>query len=238
MNSSNIILFNESNYIGSLDKKYIENSYTKNVELALYALIKRFFDIIIGFIGILFLIPLTILVKIMNLLTGDTKPIIFKQKRIGKNGDAIYIYKFRSMVPNAEELLEKLMKEDPKIKEEYLTNKKLENDPRVTKTGKFIRRTSIDEFPQFINVLKGDMSIVGPRPYLFREIDDMGFYYKYVINSKPGITGMWQVSGRNNVSFDKRLLLDQYYDNNKSIFLDTKIFFKTFKQVVKKEGSK
>ena len=82
------------------------------------------------------------------------------------------------------------------------------------------------------------MSIVGPRPYLFREIDDMGFYYKYVINSKPGITGMWQVSGRNNVSFDKRLLLDQYYDNNKSIFLDTKIFFKTFKQVVKKEGSK
>ena len=229
MNSSNIILFNESNYIGSLDKKYIENSYTKNVELALYAFIKRFFDIIIGFIGILFLIPLTILVKIMNLLTGDTKPIIFKQKRIGKNGDAIYIYKFRSMVPNAEELLEKLMKEDPKIKEEYLTNKKLENDPRVTKTGKFT---------QFINVLKGDMSIVGPRPYLFREIDDMGFYYKYVINSKPGITGMWQVSGRNNVSFDKRLLLDQYYDNNKSIFLDTKIFFKTFKQVVKKEGSK
>ena len=238
MNSSNIILFNESNYIGSLDKKYIENSYTKNVELALYAFIKRFFDIIIGFIGILFLIPLTILVKIMNLLTGDTKPIIFKQKRIGKNGDAIYIYKFRSMVPNAEELLEKLMKEDPKIKEEYLTNKKLENDPRVTKTGKFIRKTSIDEFPQFINVLKGDMSIVGPRPYLFREKEDMGIYYDYVIKCKPGITGLWQVSGRSDVSFKKRLLLDRDYTLNRGINYDLKIILKTVGAVIGKKGAK
>ena len=108
----------------------------------------------------------------------------------------------------------------------------------MTKIGKHLRKLSIDEFPQFINILKGDMSVVGPRPYLFREKEDMGFYFNYVIKSKPGLTGIWQVSGRSNTTFEKRLKLDKYYENNKGIKLDLEIFLKTFYKVLKKEGSR
>lgn len=238
MNNNNLLSINSYNYIGTYDKKYIESIDSKELNILVYNFIKRIFDIIIGFIGLVFFIPLFVIVKMVYLLTGDTNPIIFKQNRIGKNGQAIKIYKFRTMVMNAEDLLEKMMKEDPKIKEEYLTNKKLKNDPRMTKIGKYLRKLSIDEFPQFINILKGDMSVVGPRPYLFREKEDMGLYYNYVIKSKPGLTGIWQVSGRSNTSFTKRLELDKYYENNKDLKLDLSIFFKTFSKVLKKEGSR
>ena len=122
-----------------------------------------------------------------------------------------YIYKFRSMVPNAEDVLEKMMEENPEIKKEYLENKKLEKDPRITNVGKFIRKLSIDEVPQVLNILKGDMSLVGPRPYLPREKKDTGEYYECIVSCKPGLTGLWQVSGRNDVSFNDRLILDKKY---------------------------
>ena len=141
------------------------------------------------------------------------------------------------MVENAEELLFKMMEEDPKIKEEYLTNKKLKNDPRITKVGKFLRKTSLDEFPQFINVLKGEMSIVGPRPYLHREIPDMKESYNSIIKVKPGITGMWQVSGRSDTEFEERLKLDEYYVRNWSLWLDIVIILKTIKAVFAKRGA-
>lgn len=212
--------------------------YSNNKEKELgYRIIKRIFDIIISIIACIFLIPITIIIKIAYLIAGDKASIIFKQERIGKNGKPIYIYKFRSMVPNAEQLLDELMEKNSKIRDEYLQNKKLKNDPRLTRIGKIIRRYSIDELPQFINVLIGDMSVVGPRPYLYREKEDMGIYYNYVINSKPGITGMWQVNGRSNTAFYKRLLLDKEYDMKKSILCDLGIFFKTFWKVLKKEGS-
>ena len=127
--------------------------------------------------------------------------IMNRQTRIGHHGKEITIYKFRSMIPNAEEKLEELMRDDPKIREEYLKNKKLENDPRITKVGHFLRKSSLDEFPQFFNVLLGDMALVGPRPYLPREKQDMGYYYSNIIEVKPGITGMWQANGRSNLSF-------------------------------------
>lgn len=205
-------------------------------EITFYTIFKRFIDIIFGLIGCIILIPLFIGVKIACLLTKDTAPILFKQERIGKNGKPIYIYKFRSMIPNADQVLFKLLEKNEEMRKEYKKNKKLKNDPRITKVGKFIRATSIDEFPQFVNVLLGDMSLVGPRPYLFREKEDMGDYYDTIIQCKPGITGYWQVNGRSGTDFDFRLELDQYYCNCRTLILDIKIFIKTFEQVILKKG--
>lgn len=199
--------------------------------------IKRFIDILAGVAGCVILLPLMLFVKYKYVQSGDRDPIIFSQNRIGRNGKLIKIYKFRSMIPNAEEVLEKMMAEDPKIKEEYLTNKKLVNDPRITKVGKVLRKTSLDEWPQFINVLKGEMSFIGPRPYLPREKDDMGKYYDSIIQCKPGVTGMWQANGRSDVSFDYRCKLDDYYYRNWSIWLDFIIMYKTVKAVVYGKGS-
>lgn len=204
----------------------------------IYFIIKRLLDIICGFIGILLLVPVTIILKIISICTGDFKSIFFVQERVGYKGKRIKIFKYRSMVPNAEQKLEELMEKDPKIKKEYLENKKLENDPRITKIGGFIRKFSIDELPQLINVFIGNMSIVGPRPYLPREIDDMGEYYKYVIACKPGVTGLWQVSGRSDVSFNHRLKLDKKYTSERNLRYDLKIFFKTFSVVLFKKGAK
>ena len=159
-----------------------------------YRVFKRTFDIIVGLVGTICLLPVMLIVKIANLFNGDKEKIIFEQKRIGKGGKEINIYKIRSMVPNAEKVLEDLMEKDPKIKEEYLLNKKLKHDPRITKVGAFIRKTSLDEFGQFVNILKGEMTVVGPRPYLPREKEDMGSYYNDIITTKPGITGYWYVS--------------------------------------------
>ena len=201
-------------------------------------IIKRIIDICAGICGCIIFVPLYFVIKVLNFKNDDRDPVIFTQDRIGLNGKRIKIYKFRSMIPHAEEVLEKLMAEDPDIRHEYLTNKKLENDPRITPVGKFIRKTSLDEWPQFINVLKGDMSIVGPRPYLFREKDDMGIYYNAIIKAKPGITGMWQVSGRSDTTFKERCSLDEYYCKNWSIWLDFVILVKTVKALITKEGAK
>ncbi len=208
------------------------------IHKSLYFLTKRVFDIFVGLIGVLFLIPLTVIIKIAYMITGDYESIFFKQARIGKNGKTIYIYKYRSMVPNADEVLFKLLKSNDELAKEYKKYKKLENDPRITKIGKFIRRTSIDEFPQFYNVLIGDMSIVGPRPYLHRELKDMGKHYNTIIACKPGITGYWQVNGRSETDFKTRLKMDEIYYNNRGLIFDFKLFIKTFETVLGKNGAK
>jgi len=164
--------------------------------------------------------------------TGDFHKVFFVQDRIGKDGKIFKFYKFRSMVPNADEVLFKKLEEDKKLREEYSINKKLKNDPRITKVGKMIRNFSIDEMPQFINIFLGDMSLIGNRPYLPREKKDMGKYYDDIVKTKPGLTGYWQVSGRSSVSFKKRLELESYYSNNNGFKMDTRIFFKTFKVVL------
>ena len=199
--------------------------------------IKRFIDILAGIVGVITLLPLMVYVKYKYVKSGDYDNIMFSQYRIGKNGKLIKIYKFRSMIPNAEKELERLMKEDSKIKEEYLTNKKLKDDPRITPVGHFLRKTSLDEWPQFINVLKGEMSFIGPRPYLPREKEDMGQYYDSIIKLKPGVTGMWQANGRSDVEFSYRCKLDDYYYHNWSIWLDFTIMYKTVKSVVYGKGS-
>ncbi|MDE5629975.1 MAG: sugar transferase, partial [Bacilli bacterium] len=140
---------------------------------------------------------------------------------------------FRSMVDNADEVLFEMLKKDKNVSEEYKINKKLKNDPRITKVGRFIRKVSIDELPQLVNVLKGDMSLIGNRPYLPREKEDMGRYYNDIILSKPGITGLWQTSGRSNTTFTKRCKIEAEYSKNMSLMTDIKIFFKTFIVVFK-----
>lgn len=210
----------------------------KNRGLEIFYLVcKRFVDIIVGIIGMVLLIPIMFFVKIAYLINGDRDPILFKQLRIGKDGKEIEIYKIRSMVIDADKLLMEMLEMDPKIKAEYQETKKLKNDPRITKVGAFIRKTSLDEFPQFINILKGDMTLVGPRPYLPREKEDMKKYYKDIINCKPGVTGLWQVSGRSDVNFANRCRLDSFYNKHKCLVFDGKIFFKTFATVLKRDGA-
>lgn len=210
---------------------------TANIKTIVYLCLKRLIDIIAGIIGLLILLPIALVIKIISMCNGDFHKIIFVQKRIGKNGKEFDFYKFRSMVPNADEILFKLMEENEEIRKEYQENKKLKEDPRITKVGKFIRRFSIDELPQLINVLKGDMTLIGNRPYLPREKDDMGKYFNDIVKTKPGITGYWQVSGRSDVTFIKRLKLEQYYSNNAGFKMDLSIFFKTFKVVLFGKGA-
>lgn len=204
----------------------------------LYLIIKRLFDILCGLIGLIVLIPVSLIVKIIYICNKDFAPIFFTQNRIGKNGKEFKFYKYRSMVSNADEVLFRILKEDKELAKEYKINKKLKNDPRITKVGAFLRKTSLDELPQLINVLKGDMSIIGNRPYLPREKEDMGEYYNDIVKTKPGITGYWQVSGRSDLSFQERLELEQFYSNQTSLKLDIKIFFKTFAVVLLKKGAK
>ena len=203
----------------------------------MYLAIKRTFDILIALIGLIFLIPVALIVKISYMLTGDFKTIFFSQNRIGKHGKEFKFFKFRTMVKNADEVLFKMMEENESIREEYRINKKLKNDPRITKVGKVLRKSSLDELPQVLNILFGQMSIIGNRPYLPREKEDMGTYFKDIVKTKPGLTGYWQVSGRSDCSFDQRLRLEQYYSNHCGLRMDIKIFFKTFYVVVLRKGA-
>lgn len=202
-----------------------------------YDFVKRGIDIIAGVCGCLILLPLTIIVKIMNVANNDKGNIFYIQKRIGKNGKEFKFYKYRTMVEHADRKLRNLLKENEDLRIEYETNKKMKDDPRITKVGKILRKTSLDEFPQFINILKGDMSVVGNRPYLIREKKDMGNYYKYIVKTKPGLTGLWQTSGRSDVSFRERLKIEKKYSENYSLKLDFRIIIKTIKDVVKGRGA-
>lgn len=208
------------------------------IKTYIYLGLKRFVDIIAGLVGLLILIPVSLVIKIVSVANGDHAKIMFVQKRIGLNGKEFDFYKFRSMCPEADAVLFKLLEEDEEAAKEYAENKKLKNDPRITKVGKFIRRYSIDELPQLINVLKGDMTLVGNRPYLPREKEDMGKYFNDIVKTKPGITGYWQVSGRSDVSFKQRLKLEQYYSKNCGLRMDISIFFKTFSAVFGHKGSR
>ena len=209
----------------------------KKVVLYIEKIIKRFFDICGGLVGTLILIPLVAIVYIANRISGDKGKIFYSHERIGKNGKLFKMYKFRSMVEGADEILFKYLAENEEARKEYEEYKKLKNDPRITKVGKFLRTTSLDEFPQLINVLKGEMSLVGPRPYLPREKEDMGEIYETIVSMKPGVTGYWQVAGRSDVTFKERLIMDIRYYQRLSLKIDLKLLFATVKRVVKKEGA-
>ena len=211
--------------------------FEKTLKESLYQSIKRVFDILVSTVLLLPCIPLFIVVSIWIAL-DSRGGVFYTQTRIGQNGKEFKIYKFRTMVPNADEVLRKILEGDSNFAKEYRRNKKMRYDPRVTRAGKFLRRTSIDELPQLLNVLLGDMSIVGNRPYMTREKKDMGQYYDYIIKTKPGITGYWQVSGRNDVSFENRLKLEAYYSENRNMKMDIKILLETPMVVILGHGAK
>ncbi len=182
-----------------------------------------------------------LLVVAVAIYLDSPGPVVFTQKRVGKDGRIFDFFKFRSMIVNAEEILYK----NKKLLEEYRKNSyKIVDDPRVTKVGRFIRKTSLDEFPQFINVLKGEMSVVGPRAYKQDELEEQQKkypesedYVRDLIRVKPGITGPWQVSGRSEINFDERVKMDAYYANRRSILYDILILFKTPMAVLKGRGA-
>lgn len=203
-----------------------------------YLICKKIIDIVAGVIGVILLAPITLVVWIIRLCMHENDgPLFFEQLRIGKDGKQFRLYKFRTMVMNADEKLYKYLEENEEARKVYKKYKKLKNDPRITKLGNFLRKTSLDEFPQFINLLKGDMSLVGPRPYLYREMNDMGDYYDQIVQVKPGITGYWQVNGRNDVDFEERTYMDTYYIEHRGIIMDLKIILKTVLKMFKKEGA-
>lgn len=221
----------------SKNEKHQEKVAQRPVRNFISATIKRTIDILAGLVGIVLLIPITIIVFIVKIINKDKGPLFYDQLRIGKDGKIFRIYKFRSMVVGADDILKKYLETHPDEAEEYALNKKLKNDPRITKTGEFVRKSSLDEWPQFISIFIGKMSLVGPRPYLPREKEDMGEYYDYIIKVKPGLTGPWQIAGRNNLTFEDRLKLDEEYASRCGNKRDIKIILKTFKKVCGKDGA-
>ena len=205
--------------------------------LRIETILKRFIDIIGSIVGIVCLIPLTIIIWIANLIMKDNGPIFYTQERIGKNGKIFKMYKYRSMVVGADEKLKEYLEKNEEARKEYAEYKKLKNDPRITKIGAFLRKTSLDEFPQFINILKGEMSLVGPRPYLPREKEEINGFFNYIMSCKPGLTGFWQVHGRSDVTFTDRLDMDMKYYYNHNLKMDIKILKDTVVNVIKKEGA-
>ena len=213
------------------------NDLANDIVKGITLFIKRCIDICGGLVGVILLLPITFVVKVANILNKDNGPVFYTQDRIGKNGKLFKIYKYRTMVQDADKKLFEYLQQNEEARIEYKKNKKLKDDPRITKFGEFLRKTSIDELPQLINVLKGDMSIVGPRPYLPREQEDMGNYYNKIIETKPGITGLWQVSGRSNTTFEERMKFDLKYNNEFSVSKDIEILLKTVVTVIKREGA-
>lgn len=225
---------NELEYsIGNINARSIYLSFKKNI----YLLVKREFDIVLSLIGCVAILPLMLIIKICNVCVKDYSSIFYKQKRIGKNGKIIYIYKFRTMVPNADEVLKELLKKS-KYKKQWKENQKLDNDPRITKIGKLLRKSSLDEIPQFINVLKGDMSIIGPRPLVEGELDEHGGDHELYESVRPGITGWWACHGRSSTTYEERLDLEYYYIKRQGLKIDIKCIIKTVMVVLGCKGAK
>ena len=199
-----------------------------------YLVVKRVLDIVSCLIGLIILSPIYLIVAVAIKLEDPKGKVFYSHNRIGKDGRIIPVYKFRSMFSNSDELFDQFT---PEQKAEFEEFQKLKNDPRITKVGKFIRKTSIDELPQLINVLKGEMSVIGPRPIIQKELDRYGEYDEFYLSVLPGLTGMWQAYGRNNLTFNERVKMDIYYVQNQSIQLDFRILCRTLCSLINGDGA-
>ncbi len=197
---------------------------------------KLVFDKLFALFALITLAPVMTVIALANLI-GDRGPVFYKHKRIGQNGETFDCVKFRSMRVDSAEVLANLLATDPAARAEWDRDQKLANDPRIHPVGRFLRKTSLDELPQFWNVLKGDMSIVGPRPIIADEAKRYGVHYADYCAVRPGITGAWQVGGRNHTSYDERVALDVDYVRNATLFDDFRIVLKTFVVVLTQEGA-
>ncbi|MSP36652.1 MAG: undecaprenyl-phosphate galactose phosphotransferase WbaP [Limnohabitans sp.] len=198
-------------------------------------LTKRLFDTSLAAFLLILISPLMLLIALALKMEGGS--VLFAHQRVGKNGRKFYCYKFRSMVPNADQQLQLILQQNPDLSAEWHKEHKLKDDPRVSKVGDFLRRTSLDELPQLFNVLKSEMSLVGPRPIVQDELQKYGLEKSYYLMVRPGMTGLWQVSGRNNVDYETRVYLDAWYVKNWSLWYDLAILFKTIKVVFWRNGA-
>lgn len=210
------------------------NKDKKNSNRGMYEGIKRIVDIICSFIGIVILSPIFLFISLLIKISSKG-PIFFCQERMGLNGKKFKLYKFRTMVNDAEDMIASFTSEQRK---EWEENFKLVDDPRITKIGKILRKTSLDELPQLINIIKGDMNIVGPRPIIDEELVWYGDKKDKLLSVKPGLTGWWAVNGRSNIPYPERCDLELYYVDHISFGLDVEIIFKTLRSVIKKDGAR
>jgi len=192
-----------------------------------YITMKSFFDIFFSLIILILFSPFFLIISLL-IKFSSRGPIFFLQKRIGKNNKPFFCIKFRTMHPEAQDMLENIMLNNEKLRREFQETQKLKNDPRITVIGNFLRKTSLDEVPQFLNVIRKEMSIVGPRPIVEEEKQKYGDVFSKVISVNPGITGLWQVSGRNNLTYKKRIYLDELYVKNINLLMDIRIIIRTF----------
>jgi len=220
--------FNEYNY-----EVYEQIHHNEKKEI-----VKRIFDIIFSTSALVLLSPVFLVIAIMIKIKSPEGPVFFGHQRIGKNGKFFRVYKFRTMVPDAEERLKKLLDSNPKLKKEFEKDFKLKDDPRIIPgIGNFMRKSSLDELPQFFNSLIGNMSVVGPRPIVEKELEKYGKYAKKLLSVKPGVTGLWQVSGRNDIDYNERIELDMEYIDKQSLWLDIKIITQTVLVMIFKKGA-
>lgn len=202
-------------------------------DITMFDVAKRFFDIILALSAIILLSPFLVIIALIIRFDSKGK-VIFGHTRLGKDKKEIKIYKFRTMVSNADEVFENFTEEQ---KQEYYENFKLDNDPRITKIGRVLRKTSLDELPQLINILKGELSVVGPRPIVQDEVEKYGKCAERFFSVVPGLTGYWQANGRSDTTYEERIAMDMYYVENRSLWLDFKIILKTFGSVLRKRGA-
>jgi lipopolysaccharide/colanic/teichoic acid biosynthesis glycosyltransferase len=218
------------------DSAYSDDTFEASPSGGDYSL-KRAFDVVSASLVLLLIAPLLIAIAIAIRLQ-DGEKAIYSQTRYGLNGRAFQCLKLRSMVPNAAEKLQAVLDSDPEAKREWELTQKLTNDPRVTKLGKFIRATSIDELPQLINIIRGDMSVVGPRPIQFSEFSKYGDDLAHYCSVRPGLTGLWQISGRSNIGYVERVAIDKRYVQTRTFWGDLMIIFKTIPAVLMSDGAK
>ena len=221
---------------GMMEEQAVVLRVQNNLARKSNRIMKRIFDIVATVCGGILILPIFAIVVVLIYLDSPG-PIVFGHKRVGQGGKEFPCYKFRSMVPNAQEALEVYLKENPTAREEWERDFKLKDDPRVTRIGKFLRKTSLDELPQLWNVLVGDMSLVGPRPIVRDEIVKYGDYINDFYLVPPGITGVWQVSGRSDTTYEERVLMDSWYVHNWSVWIDIVYLLKTVLAVVKSKGA-
>ena len=234
MNTGQTNLTIMSNAVVNTEMNINENLDKFSNKKIIYKRTKRLLDIVLSIIGLIVLSPIFLIIATAIKLDSKGK-VFFLHNRIGKNGKTIRIYKFRTMVPNAEELINEFNEEQAK---EFRENYKLKDDPRITRVGKFLRKTSLDELPQILNILKGDLSIIGPRPVIEEELEKWGDNKSKFLSVTPGLTGYWAANGRSDITYDERINMELFYIDNFSLLLDIKIFFKTILSVIKKEGAR
>ena len=221
---------------GLMEENMILLRVKNNLARPYYRLVKRIFDLVVTLCGLVVVLPIGLIIAAL-IYIDNPGPVLFAHRRVGKNGKEFPCYKFRSMIVGAEDVLKNYLATNPEAREEWERDFKLKDDPRITKIGHFLRKTSLDELPQLLNVLKGEMSLVGPRPIIKKEIEKYGSYINDFYLVSPGITGVWQVSGRSDTTYEERVQMDSWYVHNWSVWIDIVYLARTVIAVVKGKGA-